>query len=61
MADRLVAPPNMEKDEEFLTDVDESPPMLREDDDTPTQDSGRVTRPKERRRRCEEKTDVCFY
>jgi hypothetical protein len=35
MADRLVAPPNKEEDEEFLTDVDESLLVLREDEDTP--------------------------
>jgi hypothetical protein len=35
MADRLVAPPNTEEDEEFLTDVDKSPPVSREDDYMP--------------------------
>jgi hypothetical protein len=36
MANRLLAPPNTEEEEEFLTDVNESPLAPREEDNTLT-------------------------
>jgi hypothetical protein len=42
MANRLNALPNTEEEEEFLTDVDKSPPAPCEEDDTPTRRQRRI-------------------
>jgi hypothetical protein len=57
MANRLLAPPNTEEEEEFLTDVDESPLAPREEDDTPTRRRCRIQEGLRGRRSEDEDTD----